>query len=169
MNNKMTHRQISLIAEMLTDHPDVFTEDIGGGPMGSGGMSGDISKPSSVKRPADNPTDQESISATDPTANKPLNSVEIEKQADEIGGNDVAADAMSNSLKMQQDMEKQQQVERQKIIQPQFDQLNSAMTGLQQGVLQGKQAATSGGEQFGALEKEMVGLNTLLGNLQKQM
>ncbi len=146
----MQPKQVLLIAEMITDDPDVFFEE----------MAGNLSK-STPATPA-GLTKREV---------KPLNATEIQKQAaDDTGGeNPAAADVAANQIKVQQDIEKQQQVERQKILEPQFDQLNSAMAGLQQGVLQGKQAATSGGEQFGALEKEMVGLNTLLGSIQKQM
>lgn len=165
----MKPNQIQTIAEMLTDHPDVFVEDMGSGPMGSGGMSGNISKstPSTpTKRTADAPTTQEPPNSE---PNKPLNATDIQKSADEAGGSPAAADVVADQMKQQQEMEKQAQLERQKILQPQFAQLNTSMSKLQDGVLQGKQAATSGGEQFGDLEKEMTSLNTLLGNLQKQI
>jgi hypothetical protein len=164
----MRSQQVRLIAEMITDDPDVFFEEASG--MAAGGQAaGGISKPGPAKRMADTPTAQPGGTAAADA--KPLNATEIQKQAaDDTGGDNPAAqDVMANQMKVQQDMEKQQQVERQKILKPQFDRLNSAMSRLQQGVLQGKQAATSGGEQFGALEKEMTSLNTLLGNIQKQM
>ncbi len=163
-------RQIDTIAEMLTDHPDVFCEEASGG-MGGGGMAGNISKPSPAsppKRTADAPT-QAGAEPIDAASDKPLTPADINKQADQMGGTEGASDVMADQMKVQQEMEKQQEVERQKMLKPQFDQLNAAMTGLQQGVLQGKQQTAAGGDQFTSLEKEMTGLNTLLGGLQKQL
>ncbi len=162
----MRPQQINLIAEMITDHPDVFCEEASG-MTSPNGMAGDLSA-SPAKQAAASPVSQSMD--VDEGDVKPLNATEIQKKAtDDTAENPAAADIMADQMKIQQDMEKQQQVERQKILKPQFDELNSAMSGLQQGVLQGKQATMSGGEQFGALEKEMTSLNTLLGNIQKQV
>lgn len=153
----MRPSQVRLIAEYLTDDPDVFMEDMAGSvsqPQGAG--------PPGATKPGDTPPSA-------PDANKPLNAVEIEKQGDEVGGTPEAGDAVADQMQMQQDMEQEQQAQRQEIMGPQFDALNDAMAQLQTGVLQGKQAVQTGGDQFGNLEKEMTGLNTLLGNLQKQV
>lgn len=170
----MKPNQIRLIAEMLTDHPDVFCEEASGMAAG-GGMAGSISKPAPgptaqpPKRAADAPTEIGAEEPIDASSDKPLSPADIEKQADQMGGMEAASDVMADQMKVQQDMQRQQELEKQKMLKPQFDQLNAAMSGLQQGVLQGKQAASTGGEQFTNLEKEMTSLNTLLGGLQKQI
>lgn len=172
----MKPNQIRLIAEMLTDHPDVFCEEASGG-MAGGGMAGSMSKPAPAspspaqppKRTADAPTQMGAEEPIDAASEKPLTPADIQKEAGQMGGTQAATDVVADQMKVQQEMEKQQELERQKMLKPQFDQLNAAMTGLQQGVLQGKQQASAGGEQFGNLEKEMTSLNTLLGGLQKQL
>lgn len=154
----MTKNQISLIAEMLTDDPDLFMEDMSGGGMSGGGMSGGGM---SSARPADNPT------TADPA--KPMDPTDLQKQARDIGGNDAASDVVAGQLKQQEDMKKQAQQERQRVLDPQFDRMNDVMGELQQGVLQGQQMTQTGNQQFNDLDDEMTSLNTLLGNIQTQV
>ncbi len=154
----MNKYQVKLIAEMLTDDPDLFTEDMGM----SGSMSGaSMSKPTA--RTADNPT------TAQPGAQKSMDATDLQKQARDVGGNDAASNVVADQLKQQEDMERQAQVERDRILTPQFDRMTDAMSGLQQGVLQGKQATQTGNQQFTDLEKEMTSLNTLVGNIQTQI
>ncbi len=150
----MKRHDIRRIASLLTEDPDVFMED----------MAGSISTPGGdpTPKPGEQP-------ASAPDANKPLNATEIEKQATEVGGTPEAGDVVADQMKMQQEMEKEQAQQRQQIMEPQFQQLNDTRGQLQTGVLQGKQATQTGGDQFGNLEKEMTSLNTLIGNLQKQV
>jgi hypothetical protein len=106
----------------------------------------------------------------DASTNKPLNATEIQKQAQDATGSETAgSDEVANQLKLQQDMEKQAEQERQKIMEPQMQELHQAMQKLNTGVLQGKQQAMGGNEAFGGLEKEMTNINTLLGTMQKQI
>ena len=152
----MKRHDIRRIASLLTEDPDVFQEDMAGSISTPGG--GPTPKPGAGEPPP-----------SAPGADKPLNSTEIEKQADEVGGTPQAGDVVADQMKMQQEMEQEQAQQRQQIMEPQFQQLNDTMGQLQTGVLQGKQATQTGGDQFGNLEKEMTSLNTLIGNLQKQV
>lgn len=103
-------------------------------------------------------------------AAKPLNATEIGNQADkEVGTDTDASNAVADRMKMQQEIERKQAEERKKIIEPQMEKLNQAIQQLNTGVLQGKKAVTTGSEQIAGLEKELTGVNSLLGNLQKQI
>ncbi len=105
----------------------------------------------------------------DAAKEKPLTSAEIDRQAThQVGNNPANKDTAASRLKDKQDTTRQQARQRQKLLEPQFDQLNDLMAKLQTGVLQGQQAATTGGAQLGSLDKEVTDLETLLGGLQKQ-
>lgn len=77
--------------------------------------------------------------------------------------------ALDDQVKAQQEMEEEQEKEKQKLLKPQFDKLNTTMAGLQNGVMQGKQAAGTNATQFSNLDRSMTDLNALIGNLTKQI
>lgn len=164
----MRPSQIQQISQLITEDPDIFCE------MG-GAMGGSISQPKAAAGPAGpvpppTPGAPGTEEIADPAEQKPLNATEIEKQADDQVGTDPAASGqVADQMQMQQEMEKQQAMQKEKVLMPQIQQLEQAMQKLNTGVLQGKQAAATGGEQFGTLDKEMTNINSLIGNLQKQI
>jgi len=101
---------------------------------------------------------------------KPLTSVEIKKQAEDLVGdeNNISSN-MTDQMKKQQEMEKQMQTQKERMLMPQMKQLQQSMHKLNVDVLQGKQATETGDEKFDSLEKEMTNINSLIGNLQKQI
>lgn len=154
----MRRTQVRLIAEMVTNDPDVFFEGLSDGPSGSG-MGGSMS--------TSKPPQQTDVE--DPMADKPMSALDISKEADEMGGNMEGADVVRDQMKQQQDMQKQQEMERQKVLEPQMQDLEQSMQKLNVGVMQGQQQATAGSEALSGLDKELTSVNTLLGGLQKQM
>jgi hypothetical protein len=156
---------IDFIASLITEDPDVFLEM--GGSM-SGSMTSSAADMGTSKPPTPGaPGTEDLVDAADPVEDKPLNDVEINKQAQEQSGMPDASEQMADQMKMQQDMQKQQEQQRQQLMQPQMDALQQQMQALNQGVMQGKQATMAGGDQFGALEKEMGAVNALVQNLGK--
>lgn len=99
----------------------------------------------------------------------PLTAAEIQKQAQDVAPEQNAAKDVANQLKAQQDAEEAQRQQRERIIQPQVQQLNQSLNRLGAGITQGKQATTTGNTQFGSLDKEMIGIRTLLQNLTKSI
>jgi hypothetical protein len=155
---------IDYIASLITEDPDLFLEGpMSGGSMTTGGMT------SGIKPPTPGAPGTENMVDTSDEMDKPLNATEIEKQAEEQTGMPDASGQMADQMKMQQDMLKQQNQERQKLIQPQMDSLEQSMNQLNTGILQGKQATMAGGDQFGDLEKEMGAVNALVSNLGKTL
>lgn len=137
----MRPNQIQKIANLITEDPDLLNE-----------MGGDMGVASPI----------------DPIK-KPLNATEIEQQATERAGTADSSGQVADKLKLQQDLEKQQQVERQKMIEPQLQALDQAMNKLNVGVQQGQQSAMAGTDQLGGLDREMTSLNSIIGNLEKQL
>lgn len=160
LGRTMEDKNVEFVGNFITEDPDIFCETGGGGLGGSIGQAGSGPKPPTPGSPG-----TENVVSTD----KPLTGTEIEQQADKEAGSEDASRQVADKLKMQQEMEKQAEMQRQKVIQPQIQQLHQAMDKLNTGVAQGQQAATTGGQSFGALEKEMTNVNSLLGNLEKQI
>ncbi len=129
---------IQQIANLITEDPDIFCE------MG-GSMGGNIGQSSGGIAP--NGDDSNNIDL-----DKPLTAAEIDQEAHDTTTNQEASDNVSDQLKMQQDMDKQQQETKKQVVEPQMRQLHQAMQKLNTGVLQGQQASSTGGEQFGALQ-----------------
>jgi len=103
------------------------------------------------------------------TSGGAMNDIEINAQAEKETGGGDAAKLVADQAKQKKDMEKQQQTEKKKIIEPQLKQLDTAMSKLDKGVTQGRQSTANGNDQLGALEKEMTTVNSLIGNLKKQL
>lgn len=145
----MTPNQVTAIADLITGDPDVFAEEA----IGTGNMTMAGSEMATTKL----------------QTQKPLNSIEVERQARDIGGTDPAANIVSDQIKAQQDLQKQQDAQRQQVLEPQLQQLNTAMDSLQTQVQQGKQATVAGNQQYTDLDSELAKVNTLMGGIQKQL
>lgn len=126
---------------MLTDDPDILLEGLADSPSGS---------------------------MTDPNL-KPPTSTEINHDAEEIGGNEAGADIVADQMELQKEIEKQQQVEHQRIVEPQLNNLQDALGDIGNGIMQGQQQTTAGNQAFQGLDKELAGVNTLLAGLEKTL
>ncbi len=127
------------IAKLITEDPDIFCESL----------------------------DQ---TINNQAMDKPLTGMEIQKQSRDMSGdNNIAAQELAKQLKGKQDLEKKQQLERQRLVTPQFNELQQEMQKLNSGITQGKQDMMSRGQQFQDLENEMTGVNSLIGSLSKSV
>lgn len=156
----MRRNQVRHIAALLTEDPDVFMElDTS---MDPGGMD----EPAGPGM-----ADQQNMVEPEAEEEKPLNATEIEKEADEIAGDDAGnADAeIANELKAQQEAEMQAAQERKEMMQPQIDKLNSSLSNIQTGLTQGQAQATDANQAFSGLDQEMAALKQLVANIGKTM
>jgi chromosome segregation ATPase len=154
----MRRNQVRHIAALLTEDPDVF-------------MELDTSMDPEMDAPAGPGMDDQQNMVEPEAEEKPLNATEIEKEADEIAGDDAGnADAeIANELKAQQEAEMQAAQERQEMMQPQIDKLNSSLANIQTGLTQGQAQATDANQAFGGLDQEMAALKQVVANIGKTM
>jgi hypothetical protein len=140
------------IARNLTEDPDIFLEF-------------DAAMDQPLGEPPDLGIDQDLVEPDD----KPLDEMDIEREADEIAGDD-SGDAdrqVARDLKHEQDAAQADEMQRREMLQPQFDQVDSSLGDLQAGVAKGTAMANDAGKSFGGLDKAMQQLKTLIAGLQK--
>jgi len=107
----------------------------------------------------------------DLAAEKPLNATEIEQEADTIAGTDAgdADQQVADELKAQQEAEQVAAQQRQEIMQPQIDKLNTSLGAIDTGITQGQTQVTNADAAFGGLDKEMAALKSVIAGIKKSM
>jgi hypothetical protein len=142
----MRRNQINTVASLITEDPDIFME-------------------------LDAPMDASIEAPEAPGAEKPLDAVEIEKEADAIAGADSgdADKEIAGELQAQQEAEQQAEQERQKLLQPQIDEITGLADVIGTGITQGQAQASGAGDAFSGLDKEMAALKTVIANIGKTM
>lgn len=150
------------IARVITEDPDILTEL-------------DTSMDQSMEEPAPGPE----IAAPEPEIDKsvvepevgeekPLTAVDVEKQAEEVAGENPDQQ-VADQIKAQEEAERQQEMERRKLLQPQMQELQTSMDKLGTGITQGVAAANTGGEAFQGLGDDMAAIQAILKNLENQI
>lgn len=134
---------VNYIASVITDDPDILNEEALPNTLGMSSM--DMSS----------------------SMSKPMTSMEISQEANDIAGNDDSSREVEEQLKAKEDEKKAEQLEQQQIIKPQMQKLGQSFNKLDTGIAQGTQSAANSGEQFNNLDSEMTTIRTLLGNLEK--
>lgn len=146
---------ISNIANIITEDPDILSEVDSS--IDSSMDSNDVSVPTT-------PAVDKSVNAQE----APLTSMDVEKQAKEIAGEDPPMQ-VKDQLKAEDEAKRAQEAERRKMIEPQMQELQNSMDTLGTGITQGVDAANQGGEAFKGLDGNMSAIRAILQNLEKQI
>lgn len=163
----MGRYSIDYIASVITEDPDILIElDSSMDKPMDNEVAGDAASIDAAV-PESEPLDQ---SVTEPEAgdDKPLTAVEVEKQAEEMAGVDPESE-VADQIKAQEEAQRQMELERQKLLQPQMQELRNSMGALGTGITQGTAAAQTGGEAFSGLDDQMAKINAILGQLENQI
>lgn len=155
----MERQRIKYIATLITEDPDIFME------VDASMNTSMDSNPAGADLASDIGPQQEE------QGDKPLDELEIQKQADEIAGDD-AGDAdrqIADQLKAQQNAEQEMMQQRREMLEPEMDKLDSGMNALQTGVTQGRAQAADAGEAFNGLDQEMAELKAVIANVGKSL
>jgi hypothetical protein len=152
---------INDIARVITEDPDILREL-------DSSIDKSLEEPSTPNIPIKEPDIKKSATEPEVGEEKPLTALDVEKQAEDITGENPDQ-AIKDQIKAQEEAEKQQEIERQKILQPQMQELQTSMGQLGTGITQGAAAVKNGGEAFQGLDKNMSAIQALLQNLEKQI
>lgn len=162
----MQRYSIANIASIITEDPDILAEL-------------DSSMDQSMEEPAGG--DPAVVAATPPEPEKdrsvvepkigdekPLQAAEVEKQAEEIAGENPDQQ-ITDQIKAQEEAQMAMDMERRKLLEPQMAKLNADMDSLGTGITQGLAGAQAGGEAFSNLDSQMASINAIIGQLEKQL
>ena len=158
----MRQYSINQIASVITEDPDILTEL-------------DTTMDQTMEQqPPSNPTAIASATPDDiiePKPNepiKPLTAIEVENQAEVMTGEDPDQEIM-DQIRGQEEAQRQIDLERQRLLEPQMDELRGSMSSLGAGITQGAAATRTGNDSFSGLDKQMAKINAIVGNLEKQL
>lgn len=149
----MRRYSINQIASVITEDPDIMVEL-------------DTTMDQSMEQ-LSSPTATEPIvpdNVIEPEIEKPLTAVETEKQVEILPGQDPDQ-AMMDQIRDQEEVQRQIDLERQRLLEPRMDELRGSMDSLGTGITQGIGAAKTS---FSGLDKQMAKINAIVGNLEKQ-
>jgi len=141
---------VEFVASAITDDPDILNEEA----LSTSGIAPGMA---SGETPGGAPAG----------ADKPMNATEISQEAEEVAGNKDSSKQAEELLKAQEEAKKAEKLERQRIIKPQMEKLNSSLDKLRTGVTQSTANTQNAGEKLGNLDTEMTTIRTLIGNLEK--
>lgn len=131
-------------------------------------MDQSMEEPAAPNIPTQRPEIDRSVTEPEAGEEKPLTATEVEKQAEDVAGEDPDQ-AVKDQIKAQQEIEQKQQMERRKMLEPQMQELQTSMDKLGTGITQGTAAARTGGEAFQGLDQDMAAIQAILQNLEKQL
>lgn len=153
---------VNHLASLLTEDPDILVEldstmntDMGASPPPETGVQ-------------DAQADDQSVMEPKAGEEKPLTAAEVDKQAEKVAG-EKPDQEVADQIKAQQEADRQKELQRRQLLEPQMNDLNKSMDSLRTGITQGVSAAKTGGDAFGGLDKQLAQINSILSQLQKQM
>jgi len=133
---------ISDIASIITEDPDILVE-----------------LNSSMNSPMD---------AVDPGMEQPSTSTDVERQAEEIGGEDPDPQ-IRDQIRDQEEAGQQQQNERQRLIDPQMQELQDTVGQLDDNITQGVASIDKQNRAFNGLDSDMSAIQAILQSLETQI
>lgn len=147
---------INDIAKVITEDPDIISEL-------------DSSIDTSLEEPANTSAlPSQSVAISKVGQKKPLTATDVEKQATNIAGKNPDQQ-IKDQIKTQEETQRKQEKERQDMLEPQMQDLQTSMDTLGTGITQGASAAKQSGEAFNGLDKNMSAIQTILQNLEKEL
>jgi hypothetical protein len=155
---------IGSIASLITEDPDILTEL-------DSSLDRSLDDPGAANTMPATPDQDASVVEPEIGSDSPMSAIEVEKQATELTGGmaDENPDQITDQVKAQEEATRQQEMERQKLVQPQIDALGSSMTNLDTNVAQGLASAQKSTQTFAGLNDEMSQIQALLQQLEKQV
>ena len=158
----MRRYSINQIASVITEDPDILAElDT------TMDQTMEQQPPSNPVAIASATPDMVGTEPKEPIA-KPSTAIEVEKQAEVMAGEDPDQDMM-DQIRGQEEAQRQIDLERQRLLEPQMDELRSSMSSLGTGITQGAAATRTGNDSFSGLDRQMAKINAIVGNLEKQL
>lgn len=140
------------IARVITEDPDIISEL-------------DSSMDTSLEAPA---SPNKSVATSKVDQKKPLTATDIDEKATDIAGENPDSQ-IKDQIKAQEEIQRKQEEERHKTLEPQMQDLQTSIDTLGTGITQGASAAKQSGEAFNGLDKNMSAIQTILQNLEKQL
>jgi len=107
-----------------------------------------------------------SMMDTDPGSDIPLTSTEITHQADNIADEETS-DEVADELRAEQEEELAEKEQRQRMLEPQMDQMGKSIGALDQGISLGASQARDMDQSLGGLDTDMAALKTALQSFEK--